>query len=202
MPFKACAPRALPPDVAPPLWESDSPFPAPPARPAPEGRPRPRGFREHPRPRSARRGRGGRGAGLSLSVLGSPGSYPPRWPRGAGPPPRRSITLGALVVPPRGLLGGACWRQLPALRTPNPGLSSQEGLGFFFESLLPPVPSSPRYRNTHARAHRGTEECRPHRLLHPSSSLPSTSSLCLLTSPPPTLPSPSGTSKHAQKIDT
>lgn len=34
MPFKACAPRALPPDVAPPLWESNGPFPGA-ARPQP-----------------------------------------------------------------------------------------------------------------------------------------------------------------------
>lgn len=123
MPFKACAPRALPPDVAPPLWESNGPFPSaarpPPANPAPEGRPRPRGSGSIQAP-GARRGagwpesrRGAEGVGGSdrphcaaTARLGIPKFVQTVAAAAAQVPfplpnPKRTPSSRSLVIPPR-----------------------------------------------------------------------------------------------------
>lgn len=134
MPFKACAPRALPPDFAPPLWESNGPFPSaarpPPANPAPEGRPRPRGSGSIRGPGSTRRGGvagdpgdGGRGARIGglwaaavrpgiLKLLPTVAAAAAQSPSPSQIPNAHTQDAGDSAA---GSALGACWRQLPAL---------------------------------------------------------------------------------------
>lgn len=89
MPFKACAARALPPDVAPLLWESNGPFQRrpPPSQPD-SGRQAPparvpgtsEAQETHRQTRPVgEQGSSDRLTGMPLPILGSPSLYQPRW---------------------------------------------------------------------------------------------------------------------------
>lgn len=220
MPFKACAPRALPPDVAPPLWESSGPSPptpAPPANPAPEGRPHPRAFREHPRLRSARRGPGAGRSGSEwvLPALGFPKSGPTVLAaRAQVSPPTptpssrlipethnrdaRLFGLGLWAERARG--GGSSQSSLPQGKpgpSGSPKPSSEEEPDFSFGSMPPLLPTRAQ-KHTHAR----TEALMNTNTADDSSPLLSPNCLyvCVFNSLHP--PSPSRTPIHAQKNDT
>ena len=157
MPFKACAPRALPPDVALPLWESIGPFPCaacPPPTPAPEGRPRPRGLESIRSPGSSRPSRGGWGAGVlsCYCPLRAPQVCRNHGGRGRRSPCPSLVSdahTQGLVFVPRVLR----WARaaVAAVGCPHSGNSQGTrlprtelgGLGFFSASLLSPPSPQP-----------------------------------------------------------
>lgn len=192
MPFKACAPRALPPDVAPPLWESRGSFPSAARQPGsgrqapPAGVP---GASEAPE-NAAEQGR---------RVAPEHGSCPPSDPQvwtirggrgGARPPLQPPNPRGAqsrrFVIWPRGCCAERLGRGQPPVsllqgepgHPGSPKLSSEEGLDVLFGSMhLPP--------QTHTHTHAGTNTNTPDfsspllfRLLY----------VCLLTTRTPQVP--------------
>lgn len=168
MPFKACAPRALPPDVAPPLWESRGSFPSAVRQPG-SGRQAPParvpGASEAPE-NAAEQGR---------RVAPEHGSCPPWDPQvwtnrggrgGARPPLQPPNPRGAqsrrLVIWPRGFCAERAGRGQPPVsllqgepgHPGSPKLSSEEDW-MSSGSMPPPSP------NTHTHTHAGTNTNTP-----------------------------------------